>query len=557
VSDSDATEWCERGLFALTLVLAFRTLMHTVLGGETNMSLFGPNGWSGFVILLSMCLSVQGMAQWVVQPVPAEFSILLSIGFSSADMGVTGGYSLHGRFNGGALYTSNGGTTWELARVPDSARALLSVQMFGDGTGYFVGAYNVPSMRRKISAIVPASRLARSGASARVDRLQRIGMDGSEMYRGLFLRTTDAGRTWVSRGTLPESTYYVISLAFLDSATGCITTSMTYSPGKAGILKTMDGGTTWARCVVPDSVADLASIRFVDSTLGFAAGYRMTGSVASGVILRTTDGGGNWTSMGFPTVDNFTDVRCTDSLTVFVTGVTPTGDGVVYRTTNGGVGWSLLPVGPRSTLLQGVCFAPGGQTGIMYGSTVADPPWLAVTLTTTDGGGQWKQSLLPGGEGAFLVDGLLLDERNGYLVGGDTSGQAVMFRTTNGGVMAVAGGNVEDPTKYSLMQNYPNPFNPSTSIGYVLPDRSDVSLVVFNTLGQRVATLQDGEQDAGYHEVQFNASDLPSGVYFYRLQVRTLDPAEGGVRTLDPVPGRDSRDGVGSYTETKKCLVMR
>ncbi|MBK7256230.1 MAG: T9SS type A sorting domain-containing protein [Ignavibacteriae bacterium] len=96
----------------------------------------------------------------------------------------------------------------------------------------------------------------------------------------------------------------------------------------------------------------------------------------------------------------------------------------------------------------------------------------------------------------------------------------------------VADDSPESPSGFTLRQNYPNPFNPSTTIRYGLPIRSHVSLTVYNTLGQGVATLMNGEQDPGYHEVRFDGSTLPSGVYFYRLQSR-------------------------SYAETKKLLLIR
>ncbi|HLE57748.1 MAG TPA: T9SS type A sorting domain-containing protein, partial [Rhodothermia bacterium] len=75
------------------------------------------------------------------------------------------------------------------------------------------------------------------------------------------------------------------------------------------------------------------------------------------------------------------------------------------------------------------------------------------------------------------------------------------------------------PSAFQLEQNYPNPFNPSTAIRFTLPATEKVTLTVYDILGQRVATLLDGEQlNTGQHTVNFDASALASGVYTYRLQ---------------------------------------
>jgi hypothetical protein len=74
------------------------------------------------------------------------------------------------------------------------------------------------------------------------------------------------------------------------------------------------------------------------------------------------------------------------------------------------------------------------------------------------------------------------------------------------------------PTTYSLDQNYPNPFNPITHIKFGLPKAGDVLVEVYNVLGQKVVTLFDGYKAAGYHQVDFEATDQPSGIYFYRIR---------------------------------------
>lgn len=87
-------------------------------------------------------------------------------------------------------------------------------------------------------------------------------------------------------------------------------------------------------------------------------------------------------------------------------------------------------------------------------------------------------------------------------------------------------------SSYLLEQNYPNPFNPTTTIGYGLKEKSNVKITVINSIGEEVAILVNEEKESGYHTVEFNASNLPSGVYFYKLNA-------------------------GEYVEAKKMILLR
>jgi len=123
------------------------------------------------------------------------------------------------------------------------------------------------------------------------------------------------------------------------------------------------------------------------------------------------------------------------------------------------------------------------------------------------------------------------------IVASDTSAPNSGIIQTDGvtwsgtGVVGVENEN-QIPTQYSLEQNYPNPFNPRTSIQYAISSMQFVSLKVYDVLGNEIATLVNEEKPAGNYEVNFNASELSSGIYFYTLKA-------------------------GSFFETKKMILLR
>jgi hypothetical protein len=108
------------------------------------------------------------------------------------------------------------------------------------------------------------------------------------------------------------------------------------------------------------------------------------------------------------------------------------------------------------------------------------------------------------------------DEDRGYW--------AVLLGSKNIPVTKVNEENTREvPSQFELYQNYPNPFNPNTKISYRLNQRMKITLKVYDILGRDVITLLNEEQNAGYHEVNFNASGYPSGMYLYRINAISID----------------------------------
>jgi hypothetical protein len=137
-------------------------------------------------------------------------------------------------------------------------------------------------------------------------------------------------------------------------------------------------------------------------------------------------------------------------------------------------------------------------------------------------GESWQGSAwLPSDGGLLVFDGPNYEDYYGYNV-------RIAYKLTTG----LSANKAEVPTGFSLFQNYPNPFNPTTTISYELSANSFVSLKVYDVLGREVTTLVAKTQTAGNHSVTLDASNLPSGVYLYRLQA-------------------------GIYSNTKKLLLLK
>ncbi|MGA9116736.1 MAG: T9SS type A sorting domain-containing protein [Bacteroidota bacterium] len=468
----------------------------------------------GAVIALAAFLPLPAMAQWVPQVLPPGVTLVLSVDLASPQEGAAGGYALSGGFQGRALFTTDGGTTWSAAQVPAASRALVEVDMLEGGVGFIAGAVNTPFLSHPRAAAVLHHTDSSPASSQRAAFHLRRGMDGVSAYRGMFLKTTDGGRSWLEYGDLPPETYYLYGVSFPSADVGYVTASTTPNVGEATVLKTTDGGLTWSVQAAGDSIVSLPAIRFHDTLRGYAVGYQNRSQTISGVILRTADGGAVWERSVFPDVDHFADVSIVDGSTAYAAGVGVLASPVVYRTTDGGLSWTSLQAGTGTVLLEGISFAAGSSTGIICGSGPGIGPYAA---RTTDGGGTWTQALLPSlPGGTLLVGALLLDPLQGYITGGDPFSQGVVLFTANGGVAAVPG-QEREPGGGLLWGGYPNPFNAVTHVTFRIPERGHVRLSIHDVQGREVALLAEGLREPGSHTVAWHAAGAPSGVYFCRM----------------------------------------
>ncbi len=366
-------------------------------------------------------------------------------------------------------------------------------------------------------------------------------------YRPLVVRTTDGGTTWADvTGNLPTPGPGPTGIWWDRLSITAVDADRAWLANWDGrIYATTNGGSSWSQQTYPGNQSlSMDGIWFFDASNGYALGEPRVGNQF--VMLRTSNGGIDWVHLPNEPVRESGEYGVTNSF--WATDPDHVWFATirwVWRTTNGGSAWSY---GPSVGAIARTVSFRDNSTGLV-GTTDG---WLGRSL---DGGATWeptatllrtssiKVCYAPGSRSAWLVnaDGPYRTDDDGSTLSHQPTFDPflgypvqISFADTNSGWFVTNQGEILRytpartttvsqpprrllPDDFQLAQNYPNPFNPLTTIRYGLPSRSHVMLTVFNTLGQKVATLVQGEQEAGYHEAVFDASGLASGMYLYRL----------------------------------------
>jgi len=177
--------------------------------------------------------------------------------------------------------------------------------------------------------------------------------------------------------------------------------------------------------------------------------------------------------------------------------------GSVFRSTDNADSWTEINNGLTNTPVNTLAINPSGD--IFAGATDG-------VFRSTDNGDTWTE--INTGLTTTYVFSFAINS-TGHIFAGTFGGGVLRSIESTTSVREIAG---ELPSSFSLSQNYPNPFNPTTTIEYALPRSGDVVLAIYNLRGEEVSRFADGEQPAGYHSVIWNAANVASGIYFYRLQ---------------------------------------
>ena len=475
------------------------------------------------ILIILLCPALL-YSQWIQQTVPSDIDLLRTIDFINSNTGVVAGWSGTYILSGRVIYTTNSGINWYNAQIPDSSQGFMKVQLVTSSIGYLAGAYT-PIYKNTYSKIQKSNE--KRIKSSNPKQLHRYFeyynfAESLENYKGMFLKTTNGGQSWFTLDYLPANVYSLGGMCFLNQNTGFVTASLNYYSGiEEAILKTTNGGLNWNTLTTVDSI-NIGNIFTPDGNAIVVVGRKVLGgpSNVKGLLIKSGDAGQSWTIEYISNIYSFWDVYFTNSTTGFVAGGDVNNQAVIYKTTNAGLNWySIYSLGPLC-VYYGIDFNNSG-TGFAVGYKVQYMSIESMLISrTTNYGSNWSNLFIPDTSN-FLLANCIADQNTWFASGGDLLGNGLVLKTTTGGVSIQPISN-EIPDKFSLHQNYPNPFNPSTKIRFDLHKTAHAKLIVFDALGRELATLVDEELKVGGYEVNFDGSNNPSGVYFYRLETNNF-----------------------------------
>ncbi len=418
------------------------------------------NNDSGWVLVGdgSVLKSTNGGTNWN-NGISPPYGDINWIHFSDQNTGVAISNYKHGVMlssnNGYIWKTTNGGNYWSKKLMTNNDENVNSLQMVDASTGYVVGS--------------------------------------NKIYK-----TTNNGDNW-SKDSLGNNT--INSVFFLNVNTGWIA-------GHNGtIYFTSNGGNYWIQNITNVNL-HLNSIQFVNINTGFACGE-------SGVLCKTTNSGINWLVEIPPPVitRSLKQIYFINANTGFLLGnktfsqyIYSYTNRILLRTTNQGSNWTSLindTISGNNTGLNSVYFI-NDLTGFLVNNTNQ-------IYITTNFGNEWGYSISPVTEKYFCVN--FINSQTGWI--GGSNGLVLSTGFNNIGISS--NGNLI-PMQYLLFQNYPNPFNPVTNIKFNIPKRSNVKISIYDILGKEISVLVNEELNSGTFEVNWDASNFPSGVYFYKIE---------------------------------------
>ncbi len=378
--------------------------------------------------------------------------------------------------------------------------------------------------------IIPNQQLS---CIAGIDSLTAFVATGYSYNNGNYLyKTTNGGANWFVQISLSGNLGYFNDIRFSrkNPAYGyawCDPLLGNGSPLK--IYKTSNYGNNWLEYSVlleTDYVGYSYSMCVTDSLHAWFGLFKRGGPLTYAKVLYTTNGGANFLISSLPHYGQQVSTLEFKYDNNFGFSTNPDQYYYYYKSTNKGSTWvqQYSPLGFGSA--DRIKWIPNTNTWYV---AFTDPGSNNRIFKTTNDGANWTSINLPNQQISNIMDMDLISYNNkviGYAIG---LGGEILRLNDTATVIGIQNISSEIPSNYKLYQNFPNPFNPKTIIKFQIPNSSDLKLIIFDVLGREVVTLVNETLNAGTYEVEFDGTNLPSGIYLYVIKADNFTDTKKGI----------------------------